>query len=233
MTAVDSVCSGATDSAFALVGPPGYHASAALHRGFCLINNVAVAARHARAVHGIERVLIVDWDIHHGNGTASIFDSNPDVLFFDVHRAAPFYPGSGALEDTGRGTMLNVPLPEGSRDLATMRAFDDILIPAARKFRPQLILVSAGFDGTREHLACCWSTNLYGHLTGKLMCLAYELCGGRLVLLLEGGYHIDPMQRALEQSLRVLLDPNHELPPIQKSRVGLPAVRRASLRLSA
>lgn len=231
MTAVDSVCSRSSRSAFALVRPPGHHASAAHYSGFCLINNVAVAARHAMAVHGVGRVLIVDWDIHHGNGTDSIFASDPDVMFFDVHRAAPFYPGTGALEHTGtgrgRGTMINVPLLEGSADLAVLRAFDDILLPAARRFRPELILVSAGFDGTREHLACRWSTALYAHLSQRLLSLADELCGGRLAMVLEGGYHLDPMSRALEQCLLTLLDPGRDLPPIALSRVGLPAVRQA------
>lgn len=231
MTAVDAVCGPSAGNAFALVRPPGHHASAAHYSGFCLINNVAVAARHAMAVHGIERVLIVDWDIHHGNGTASIFASDPDVMFFDLHRAAPFYPGTGALEDTGtgkgRGTTINVPLPEGSGDLAVLCAFDEILMPAARRFRPDLILVSAGFDGTREHLACRWSTALYAHLSQRLGQLAEELCQGRLAMVLEGGYHLDPMARALEQSLRTLLDPGRELPTVQHNRVGLPAVRQA------
>lgn len=231
MTAVDAVCSRSADSAFALVRPPGHHASAAHYRGFCLINNIAVAVRHAMATHGLERVLVVDWDIHHGNGTASIFASDPGVMLFDLHRGAPFYPGSGALDDTGtgkgRGTTLNVPLPEGSSDLAALCAIDEILMPAARGFRPELILVSAGFDGTREHLACRWSTALYAHLTQRLLQLADELCQGRLAMVLEGGYHLDPMGRSLDQTLRTLLDPGRELPKIQRSRIGLPAVRKA------
>jgi acetoin utilization deacetylase AcuC-like enzyme len=231
IAAVDSVCTAEAASAFALVRPPGHHAHAAHYRGFCLINNVAVAARHAMAVHGLERVLIVDWDIHHGDGTADIFESDPGVLFFDLHRAAPFYPGTGALEDVGRGrgrgTMFNVPLPEASGDLAVMRAFDEILGPALTRFRPQLILVSAGFDGTREHLACRWSTGLYAHLTRWLMDQADAYCPGRLAMVLEGGYHLDPMQRGLEECLRTLLDPQREMPPLGTGRVGIPAVREA------
>lgn len=232
MAAVDTVMRGDAQSAFALVRPPGHHAHAARFRGFCLVNNIAVAARHAQSVHGAERILVVDWDIHHGDGTESIFQSDPSVLFFDVHRAAPYYPGTGAVENVGRGrgrgATVNVPLPEGSGDLAVLRAFDDILAPAARRFRPQLILVSAGFDGTREHLACRWTTGLYAHLSRRLLTLADELCGGRLAMVLEGGYHVDPMRRALEQCLRTLLDPGRELPTIQRNRTGLPAVCRAS-----
>jgi acetoin utilization deacetylase AcuC-like enzyme len=231
MTAVDAVCSGDAPTAFALVRPPGHHARAAHYRGFCLINNIAVAARHAQAAHGLERILIVDWDVHHGDGTESIFESEPDVLFFDVHRAAPFYPGSGAVENTGRGrgrgATINVPLPEGAGDLAVLSAFDDILAPAVRRFRPQLILVSAGFDGTREHLACHWSTALYAHLSRRLLGLAEEYCSGRLAMVLEGGYHVDPMRRSLEQCLRTLLEPGRELPSVQRNRTGLPAVRSA------
>lgn len=231
-TAVDAVFDGRADASFALVRPPGHHANAAHYSGFCLINNVAVAARHAMAVHGVERVLIVDWDIHHGNGTASIFAADPNVLFFDIHRSAPYYPGSSALEDVGRGrasgTNLNVPLPAETSDLAVLEAFDRILAPAARRFQPGLILVSAGFDGTREHLACKFSTALYAHLTDRMQRLADELCDGRLALALEGGYHLDPMREALAHCMRMLSEPGSELPPLQRSRIGLPAVREAA-----
>ncbi|WP_376691710.1 histone deacetylase family protein [Wenzhouxiangella sp. EGI_FJ10409] len=231
-TAVDAVCDGRASSAFALVRPPGHHATAAHYQGFCLVNNVAVAARHAMAVHGAERVLIVDWDVHHGNGTASIFADDPDVLFFDIHRGAPYYPGTGALDDVGRGrargTNLNVPLPAATSDLAVLEAFDRILIPAARRFKPDLVLVSAGFDGTREHLACKFSTALYAHLTDRMRRLADHLCAGRLALVLEGGYHLEPMREGLVQCLRALGTPGGELPPLQRSRIGLPAVRHAA-----
>lgn len=232
VAAVDATCTAQADSAFALVRPPGHHASAAHYRGFCLINNVAVAARHAMAEYGIERVLVIDWDVHHGNGTQSIFESDPNVLFFDVHRAAPFYPGSGLIEQigrgAGRGSTINVPLPGNSADLAILQAFDDILLPAARRFRPGMILVSAGFDGTREHLACRFSTAVYAHLTQRLHQLAAEICDGRLALVLEGGYHLEPMCQALEHCVRVLIEPDAELPALQKNRTGLAAVREAA-----
>ncbi|NBB93553.1 MAG: histone deacetylase [Gammaproteobacteria bacterium] len=232
MTVVDTVLEGAATSAFALVRPPGHHAHAANFRGFCLINNVAVAARHAQAVHGLERVLIIDWDVHHGDGTESIFQSDPSVLFFDLHRAAPYYPGTGAVENVGRGrgrgTTLNIPLPEDTSDLAALEAFDRILAPAARRFRPQLILVSAGFDGTREHLGCNYSRALFAHLTDRLQRLAEELCDRRLGFVLEGGYHVEPMRSSLDHCLRVLLDPDRPLPPTGTSRIGLPAVREAT-----
>ncbi len=229
--AVNAVCDKRVETAFALVRPPGHHAFAAHYRGFCLVNNVAVAARHARAVHGIDRVLIVDWDVHHGDGTESIFAADPDVLFFDIHRSAPFYPGTGPMEYTGRGrgkgTTLNVPLPAGAGDQAVLAAFDDILMPAARSFCPELILVSAGFDGTREHLACRFSPAVYAHLTRRLQALAETCAQGRLALVLEGGYHIEPMRRALEHCIHALLDSDVHLPPIKPNRTGLPAVRSA------
>jgi acetoin utilization deacetylase AcuC-like enzyme len=236
MKAVDAVVDGTAQSAFALVRPPGHHAHAANLQGFCFLNNVAVAARHAQAIHGIERVLVIDWDVHHGDGTESIFRSDPSVLFFDLHRSAPYYPGSGALESVGRGKgkgfTLNVPLPEGASDPAILEAFDRILAPAARRFRPHLILVSAGFDGTREHLACKFSYGLFAHLTARLQGLAGELCNGRLAMVLEGGYRLKPMQACLEQCLLTLLEPDRELPALGKSRIGLPSVRAALESLS-
>ena len=138
IAAVEAVMEKRTQSAFALVRPPGHHAEPVRARGFCLFNNVAVAAAHARSALGCERVLIVDWDAHHGNGTQDIFWAEPDVMFFDIHRAAPFYPGSGHLEDVGaglaEGTTVNVPLPAGAGDEAYLKAFRDILAPAADWF---------------------------------------------------------------------------------------------------
>lgn len=208
IAAVEAVVRGEAGSAFALVRPPGHHAEAVRARGFCLFNNVAVAAAHARAALGCERVLIVDWDAHHGNGTQSIFWADPDVLFFDTHRAAPFYPGSGMLEEVGgglgEGATVNVPLPGGAGDMAMLKAFREILVPAADYFRPDLVLVSAGFDAHRLDLAMNVSYEGFAALTGVVRDLADRLCNGRLALVLEGGYHTESLSRGVRAVLEIL-----------------------------
>lgn len=208
IAAVEAVVAGEAGSAFALVRPPGHHAEPARARGFCLFNNVAVAAAHAQAKLGCQRVLIIDWDAHHGNGTQDIFWADPDTFFFDVHRAAPFYPGSGALEEIGaglgEGTTVNVPLPGGSGDLAVVRAFREILVPAADWFKPDLVLVSAGFDAHRLDLALNMSYDGFAAITSIVQSIADKHCQGRLALVLEGGYHTTSLSRGVHTVLQVL-----------------------------
>ena len=154
------------------------------------------------------RVLIVDWDAHHGNGTQDIFWAEPDVMFFDIHRAAPFYPGSGHLEEVGaglaEGTTINVPLPAGAGDEAYLKAFRDILAPAAAWFKPDIILVSAGFDPHWHDLALNVSYDGFGALTGFLQQLAEQHCDGRLVFVLEGGYNLESLANGTRAVLSVL-----------------------------
>lgn len=208
IAAVEAVMTGQADHAFALVRPPGHHAESMRARGFCLFNNVAVAATHAQAVLNCPRVLIVDWDAHHGNGTQSIFWADPDVMLFDIHRSAPFYPGSGHLEEVGggrgEGTTVNVPISAGSGDAAVMRAFQNILGPAARWFQPDLILVSAGFDAHSNDLALNMSYDGFGAMTRFVQDLADELCQGRLAMILEGGYNTESLAAGVHTVLRVL-----------------------------
>jgi acetoin utilization deacetylase AcuC-like enzyme len=211
MNAIDSVVSGETDNAFALVRPPGHHAQAAEAAGFCIFNNVAVGVRHALARWGMERVLIVDWDLHHGNGTAETFYEERQVLYFSTHQS-PGYPGTGNLAEAGKGPGLgytiNVPLRPGADDAFYVRVFRELLCPVAREFRPEIILVSAGFDiyigdplgemkVTLEGFAC---------LTRILLNLADECCKGRLVLVLEGGYNVLGLTRSVRAVLLELLE---------------------------
>ncbi len=208
VAAVEAVVRGDASSAFALVRPPGHHAEPVRARGFCLFNNVAVAAAHAQEALGCERVLIVDWDAHHGNGTQEIFWADPDVLFFDVHRAAPFYPGSGALEEVGgglgEGTTVNVPLPDGAGDGAMLKAFREILVPAAEYFDPDLVLVSAGFDAHRLDLVLDVSYAGLAAMTGIVRDIADRHCGGRLVMVLEGGYQLESLANGVRAVLEVM-----------------------------
>ncbi|MGH2669358.1 MAG: histone deacetylase family protein, partial [bacterium] len=203
LAATDAVLGGDGASAFCLVRPPGHHATPDSAMGFCLFNNVAVAAAHALGGRGLERVAIVDFDVHHGNGTQDIFYGDPRVLYFSTHQY-PFYPGTGALSETGEGNVINVPLPRGCGDEQYLRSYRDLCAPAFRRFRPQLILVSAGFDAHfADPLAqMLVSTRGYYDIASLLRELADELCEGRIVYALEGGYHLV----ALPWSIRACLD---------------------------
>ncbi|MEJ2604624.1 MAG: histone deacetylase [Gammaproteobacteria bacterium] len=207
IVAVESVLQGDAKRAFCLTRPPGHHAGAARASGFCLYNNAAVAAAHARSL-GLERVLILDWDLHHGNGTQEIFYADRDVLFIDTHCAAPFYPGTGALQETGadagRGTTINVPLPPGSGNAAFLRAMETIIVPAAEAFRPDLVLVSAGFDAH-------WLDQTFGMDESGFAAATASLCGvadrhaeGRLVLCLEGGYNAESLAASAHATIATL-----------------------------
>jgi acetoin utilization deacetylase AcuC-like enzyme len=208
VAAVEAVVSGQAENAFALIRPPGHHAEPGRARGFCLFNNIAIAAAHARAQLGCSRVMIVDWDAHHGNGTQDIFWADPDVLFFDIHRAAPYYPGSGLLEDVGaglgEGTTVNVPMPDGAGDVAYVKAFREILVPAADWFKPDLLLVSAGIDPHRLDLALNLGYEGFAAMTGILQEVADRHCGGRLAMVLEGGYHLEALARGVHTVLKVM-----------------------------
>ncbi|HWQ12657.1 MAG TPA: histone deacetylase [Roseiflexaceae bacterium] len=210
LQATEAVVEGRAANAFALVRPPGHHATPARPMGFCLFNNVAVAARHALDTLGLARVAIVDYDVHHGNGTQDIFYGERRALFCSTH-GSPLYPGTGAEGEIGTGdavgTTLNVPLPHGVGDMGSARVFDELIAPAVRRFAPQLIFVSAGFDG---HWAdplgpLALSVAGFAGLTRRLMALADELCAGRIVLVLEGGYNRQALGACVVAVLRVLL----------------------------
>lgn len=210
LSAVDAVMAGTVRNAFCAVRPPGHHALADRAMGFCLLNNIAIAARYIQRRHGLARVLIVDWDVHHGNGTQAIFYDDPAVLYFSTHQY-PYYPGTGAAEERGHGpgegTTVNCPMPGGGGDAEYREAFEEVLVPAATAFRPDFILVSAGFDAHRDDpLAGMRLTEAgYAHLTEIVTQLAAELCRGRVVSALEGGYHLAALSRSVETHIRGLL----------------------------
>jgi acetoin utilization deacetylase AcuC-like enzyme len=202
----DAVATRAFRNGFAFVRPPGHHATAAQAMGFCLFNNVAIAARHLQRKHGFERIAILDWDLHHGNGTEAIFYDDPSVLYVSLHQY-PFYPGTGAVTDTGRGPGLgfnvNVPFSAGVGDEGYALALEEIVAPVLRQFAPQFVLVSAGFD-------CHWRDPLGGMqvtekgflaMTRILLQVAEDVADGRLVAVLEGGYDLDAMRTSTEAVL--------------------------------
>lgn len=209
LNVVDAVLWGRADNGFALVRPPGHHALAYVGMGFCLLANIAIAARWAQDRHGVQRVLIVDFDVHHGNGTQDIFYHDPSVLFMSAHQF-PYYPGTGAADEIGdekgAGSTINVPFPAHVGDQGYLDAFDQVLAPAARRFQPELILLSAGFDAHwLDPLASMQlSVTGYSRLVDRLMALADELCHGRLVAVLEGGYNLDVLSHCVLSTLRVL-----------------------------
>ena len=191
---VDAVVEGRVDNGYALVRPPGHHAEPDLGRGFCIFGNVGVAVHHARHVHGLRRAAVVDWDVHHGNGTQRIFYQDPDVLTLSIHQDNWYPADSGHLhesgEGAGKGCNINVPLPPGCGRDAYIGAFERVVAPALRRFRPELIVVASGFDGSiYDPLGRMMVTSTtYRRLTRTMLDLADELSGGKLVLSHEGGY---------------------------------------------
>ena len=210
--AVDAIMTGAAANGFALIRPPGHHAETDRVSGFCLFNNAAAAARQAQVVHGAERVAIVDYDVHHGNGTQDIFYEDDSVLFVSVHLYAPyFYPGIGGMHEIGvgrgRGYTLNVPLPPYVGDRGYRRVFDELIGPRLEAFRPDLLIVSAGFDAHWDDPLASAGLSLRGYadITRKLIGYAKALCGGRVLFVLEGGYQLDVLTTGVGNVLHALL----------------------------
>tara|TARA_Y100001970_G_C14259725_1_gene878970 strand:- start:19462 stop:20394 length:933 start_codon:yes stop_codon:yes gene_type:complete len=207
--AVDKVLSKEVDNAFCALRPPGHHAEPSRSMGFCLFNNVAIAADHARRVHGLTRVAVVDFDVHHGNGTQAAFEKDGDLFFASTHQF-PFYPGTGNIDETGVGNIVNVPLKHSTDSEAFRLAIIEKVLPALRRHEPEIIILSAGFDAHyQDPLA---SLNLveddYRWITWELVRVANEKCDGQIVSCLEGGYNIDALGRSVAAHVGALMEAN-------------------------
>src|SRR5581483_9006262 len=211
--AVDAVLSGRAANGLAVVRPPGHHALADRAMGFCLLGNVAIATRFAQREYGIERVLIVDYDVHHGNGTEAMLYDDPSVLYVSTHQY-PFYPATGAVTDVGSGRgegfTVNIPLPAGSGDTNYAAVFEQIVWAAAERFVPELVLVSVGFDAFWADPLAGMRLTLsgYSHLAAEVIRMAQRFCDGRVVFVLEGGYDFDALRHGVSNVARALLGEN-------------------------
>lgn len=195
--ALDQIQAGKAKNAFCVIRPPGHHAGQSTAMGYCLLNHVAVAARHALAMKYAERVAILDFDVHHGNGTQAIFESSPEVLFVSSHQM-PLYPGTGYPDETGCGNIVNLPLEPGAGSSEFREAWSGRGLPAVKKFQPDLVIVSAGFDAhAKDPLGQLeLQDDDYGWITAEIHALANDSCNGRLVSMLEGGYDLDALASA-------------------------------------
>ncbi len=210
LAAVDAIMSRQVDHAFCPVRPPGHHAEAGRAMGFCLFNNVAIAARYVQKQHGLTRVLIVDWDVHHGNGTQHSFEDDSSVLFFSTHQY-PHYPGTGRATERGRGAgegyTINVPMESGEGDEEYRAVFQKSLVPAADAFKPEFVIISAGFDAHKDDpLASMELTEAgYAELTGIVTGIAKRHAAGRVLSSLEGGYHLKALAASVDRHVQALL----------------------------
>ena len=207
----DKIFTGDINNGFGLLRPPGHHAETDMAMGFCLFNNVAILARYLQQQYKLDKILILDWDVHHGNGTQHIFEQDPSVLYISTHQY-PFYPGTGAATETGIGrgvgATLNCPMPAGSTDADYEKVFWEKILPKMREFKPEFIIISAGFDAHKDDPlgGICLSTGFYGWMTDRVIEIADQYCGGRIISVLEGGYNLSMLPLCIESHLKRLVD---------------------------
>lgn len=237
---VDRIIEGGATNGIGLIRPPGHHAQYERIGGFCLFNNVAVAARHAQREHGVNRVVIVDFDVHHGNGTQNIFYEDPTVLYISLHLHTPFfYPGTGAINEvgagSGQGATLNVPFSPGAGDQCYRLAFKEVIIPCILRFRPDLILVSAGFDAHWSDPLAMASLSLsgYAEISRTIANLADECCEGKLLFLLEGGYKLEALGYGVLNAVYVLTGRDEVKDPLGPAPQSEPNITNLLSKLQA
>ena len=210
--AVDAILQGEANNAFCAVRPPGHHAEPQAAMGFCLFSNAAIAAAHARQAHGLERVAVIDFDVHHGNGTQAAFEHDPAYLYISTHQAH-IYPGSGRREECGVGNIVNIPLPANSGTVELHHVWQQEMQPALRQFQPQLILISAGFDA--HYLDPLAELNFneddYAWLTAQILGIANDCCAGRVVSILEGGYNLPALAASVAAHVKALMEAHRAL----------------------
>jgi acetoin utilization deacetylase AcuC-like enzyme len=211
LCAADAVMSGEADNACCAVRPPGHHALPDRAMGFCLFGNVAIAARYLQKHHGLSRIAIVDWDVHHGNGTNDIFYEDPSVFYVSLHQF-PLWPGTGRASDRGRGEgegyTLNIPIAPDTSEADYLNTFDQQALPALENFKPEFILISAGFDAHRDDPlgSLCLTEDGFGRMTRRLKELAATHCHGRIISCLEGGYNLDALESSVAAHVQALMD---------------------------
>ena len=208
----DKIFAGNLDNGLALIRPPGHHAEKDSALGFCLFNNVAILARYLQHQYSIDRIMILDWDVHHGNGTQHAFEEDPSVLYVSIHQY-PFYPGTGNYNETGtgrgKGATLNYPVPAGATDQDYEQGFREKILPGIDAFRPEAVIISAGFDAHRDDPLAdvCLSTGFYTWMSERIMEKAVQYAGGKLISVLEGGYNLEKLPLCIEAHLNVLTGP--------------------------
>jgi acetoin utilization deacetylase AcuC-like enzyme len=205
--AVDDVLKGVANNAFCAMRPPGHHAEHAQAMGFCIFNNIAIAAKYAQESHGVEKVAVIDFDVHHGNGTQHMFERDGSLFYGSSHQF-PAYPGTGAASETGVGNIVNVPISPGSGSELFRAAYSDIILPELHKFNPDLLLISAGFDAHIQDPLCQLNvtTEDFFWITEELMVVADECCDGRIVSTLEGGYDLEALAESVSVHVGALMD---------------------------